>query len=146
MKKQTKQYRRRARKAAVQGACNACEKLDESRAQDWTKFLADEPTAITAEMLASRYQNIGNLQTKDLAQPIVNIQNAPAAPDPVGLQNVATLLGKGDLFKDAMGLAGTQNLAKDAMTGSQEMAKVGAEAQTDPGRRGRSCGAIKEFV
>ena len=101
MKKQTKQYRRRARKAAVQGACNACEKIDESRAQDWTKFLTDEPTAITPEMLASRYQNPGNLQTKDMAQNIITLQNAPAAPDPQGMNALAGILNNGGLFRDA---------------------------------------------
>ena len=38
---------------------------------------------------------------------------------------------KSDLFKDAMGLEGTQGLVKDVMAGSQDMAKEGQKNASD---------------
>jgi hypothetical protein len=82
----------------------------------------DEPTAINPLDTGTRYQNPGNLQPKDMQQPIINIQNAPAAPDPQGLSGVLGLLGTQGLFKDMTGLEGTQNIALQGMLGNQQAA------------------------
>jgi hypothetical protein len=102
--------------------CNACERIDEDSSQDWSIFKTDEPTAINPLDTGSRYQNPGNLQPKDMQQPIINIQNAPAAPDPTGLSAALGLLGTQGLFKDMTGLEGTQNIALQGMLGNQQAA------------------------
>ena len=63
--------------------CDACEKVADDTSQDWKlkspspsgKAGLGLPTAIKPLDTASRYQNPGNLQTKDMQQPIINIQN-----------------------------------------------------------------------
>jgi hypothetical protein len=108
---------------AVMGACNSCEKIDNTR--NW-KFqenpIPDKPTQIQPVSLDSRHDaNFGNnLQTKDFAQPIVNIQNAPAAPDFGGTAGILGLMGKSDMFRDMAGLDQTQ---KNALAGLQEAYK-----------------------
>jgi polyhydroxyalkanoate synthesis regulator phasin len=52
----------------------------------------------------TRRADPGNLQPKDFPNPVVNIQNAPALPDPSGLQSILQLIGKGDSFRDLTGL------------------------------------------
>ena len=114
---------------AVQGACNSCEKIDNTR--NW-KFqenpIPDKPTQIQPVSLDSRHDtNFGNnLQTKDFAQPIVNIQNAPAAPDFGGTAGILGLMGKSDLFRDMAGLDQTQ---KNALAGLQEAYKSANASQ-----------------
>jgi hypothetical protein len=95
---------------------NSCEEIDETR--HWR--FSDEPcgtspTAIEPVSTASRRSNPGDLQVKDLPASIINMQNAPAAPDPTGLAAAYGLLGKGDSFRDLTGLAGTQANALGAL-------------------------------
>jgi hypothetical protein len=114
---------------AVQGACNSCEKIDNTR--NW-RFqenpIPDKPTQIQPVSLESRHDvnAAANLQTKDFAQPIVNIQNAPAAPDFNGTAGILGLMGKSDLFRDMAGLDQTQ---KNALAGLQEAYKSANASQ-----------------
>lgn len=107
---------------AVQGACNACEKIDDTRFWDWEVAKTDEPTAIGPVSTDSRYQAPQSATPTALPPAIVAFQNAPAAPDPQGLGGALALLGKGDAFRDATGLAGTQQAAVTAMTSAQAAA------------------------
>ncbi|MEY4925737.1 MAG: hypothetical protein RI894_173, partial [Bacteroidota bacterium] len=104
---------------AILGACNAAELIDDTRAQDWTKFTADEPTGINPLDTSSRYQAPPNMTAKDMPQPIVNIQNAPAAPDPQGMNALSGILGNSNLFRDATGME-----ALSKLTGEQQRAVV----------------------
>jgi hypothetical protein len=113
---------------AVQGSCDACEDVKPDSSQDWTKFTTDEPTAInplTAPVpTVSQYK----ADLKDFAPPIVQIQNAPAAPEPgSGLAGVAALLGKSDIFKDVTGLNQNQKNALETFTKTQDSAKAFAQ-------------------
>jgi hypothetical protein len=65
---------------------------------------------------ASRYQSPPDLTAKDMQQPIINIQNAPAAPDPTGIGAMSGLLATQNLFKDLTGLEGTQKIALERET------------------------------
>ena len=112
---------------AVQGACNSCEKIDDTRFWKWEEHPIDEPTAINPISTDSRRSDLGNLTPKDFATPIVNIQNTPSAPDPQGLANALLLMGKADMFKDITGLTETQKNALTALTSNQEAAKSFAE-------------------
>lgn len=101
---------------AVMGACNSCEKKDDTRFWRWEESpIPDSPTAIAPVSTDSRRADPGDLQAKDLPPPMVQIQNAPAAPDPTGLAAAFNLLGKGDAFRDMAGLAGTQGLTMEGL-------------------------------
>ena len=101
---------------SVMGKCNSCEKIDETK--HWRfddEPCGTKPTAIDPLSTTSRRSDPGNLQSKDLPTNLINMQNAPAAPDPTGLATALGILGKGDLFKDMTGLAGTQANALGAL-------------------------------
>jgi hypothetical protein len=91
---------------SVMGKCNACEEKDNSRFWKWEESpIPDSPnTQILPLNTDTRRADPGNLQPKDFPTPVVNIQNAPNVPDPVGLQGLLALLGKGDAFRDLTGL------------------------------------------
>ncbi len=91
---------------SVMGKCNSCEEKDESRFWRWEESpIPDSPnTQILPLNTDSRRADPGNLQPKDFAPPVVNIQNAPNLPDPTGLQGILQLIGKGDAFRDLTGL------------------------------------------
>jgi len=116
---------------AVMGTCNSCEELDYTKAR-FNGFAAEEePTEIEPVSTASRRADPGDLQAKDFAAPIVAFQNAPNALDPTGVGAALELLGKGDSFRDASGLAATQANALAAMTrnadGAEAMARISAD-------------------
>jgi hypothetical protein len=114
---------------AVQGACNACEKIETDRLQDWTKFPnTDEPTSISPVVVPTPSVADWKAAFKDLATPIVNIQNAPAAPAPgAGLAGLSDALTKSGVFKDITGLdANQQNVIRTYLS-NQENAKAFGE-------------------
>ena len=116
---------------AVIGKCNSCEEKDESRFWRWEESpIPDSPnTQIDPISLASRRADPGNLQPKDFPAPVVNIQNAPAVPDPTGLQAALQLVGKGDSFRDLTGLSENQKNALAAFQKSLDTAQAfGKEA------------------
>jgi hypothetical protein len=97
---------------AVMGSCNSCELKDDARFWRWEESPnPDEPTAINTIGTDSRATPPPDLTPKDFPTPIVNIQNAPAAPDPTGLAAALQLLSKPDLFKDITGLEENQKNA-----------------------------------
>lgn len=115
---------------AVMGHCNSCEKIEEDRFWRWEESpIPDSPTAINPISTDSRRADPGNLQPQALPNPIISIQNAPAAPDPTGLSGVLGLLGKGDVFRDVTGLAENQKNALAALQASFDATKTfGQEA------------------
>jgi GH25 family lysozyme M1 (1,4-beta-N-acetylmuramidase) len=109
---------------AVQGRCDACEKVEENTSQDWDKFRPDEPTAINPVTTPVPTVTDWKAAFKDFATPMVNIQNAPAAPAPgAGLAGLSTLLGKSDVFKDITGLDENQKNALQTYLSNQQNAK-----------------------
>ncbi|MEP7110179.1 MAG: hypothetical protein ABI760_19440 [Ferruginibacter sp.] len=117
---------------AVQGACDACEKVKENTSQDWEKFKPDEPTAINPVTVPVPTVTDWRAAFKDFATPIVNIQNAPAAPAPgAGLAGVTDLLGKSDVFKDITGLDQNQKNALQTYLSNQQNAKDFAQMAKD---------------
>lgn len=117
---------------AVQGACDACEKVKDNSSQDWTKFGTDEPTAINPVVVPTPTPTDWKAAFKDFATPIVNIQNAPAAPAPgAGLAGLSDLLGKSDIFKDITGLDANQKNAMATYLSNQENAKAFAQMAKD---------------
>ncbi len=119
---------------AVMGHCNSCEEKDESRFWRWEESpIPDSPTAINPISTESRRADLSILSPQQLPNPVLNIQNAPAAPDPTGLAATLGVLGKGDLFRDVTGLDQTQKNALAALQGSlqatEALAKEGAKLE-----------------
>ena len=115
---------------AVMGKCNCCEEIDETRHWRFNEVpCGSQPTPIEPVSTESRRSDVGNLQVKDLPSSIINLQNAPAAPDPTGLTAAFNLLGKSDVFKDMTGLAGTQaNAIKALETTSKSVTELAGMA------------------
>lgn len=117
---------------AVMGACDACEKVKENTSQDWDKFKTDEPTPINPVTTPVPTVTDWKAAFKDFATPVVNIQNAPAAPTPgAGLAGLSDLLGKSDVFKDITGLEGNQKNAMQTYLSNQQNAKDFAQMAKD---------------
>jgi hypothetical protein len=111
---------------AVMGACNSCEKKDETRFWRWEESPnPDEPTPINAiDTNPPQRSDPGDLKAAPFPTPMINIQNAPPAPEPgATLTGALGLLGKTDLFKDITGLEGTQKNALQAMLSAGENAR-----------------------
>ena len=109
---------------AVMGACNSCEFKEEERFWRWEESpIPDQPPAILPVSTDSRRADTPDLTAKDFPSPIINLQNAPAAPDPTGLSGALQLLGTPNLFKDITGLEGTQKNAAAALEGALNTAQ-----------------------
>ena len=121
-------------------SCNACE-----RHAGTTDWVLDNPEPELADLPASLLQSrrAKPMQTTPTAFPetIINLQNAPDAPEPMGLDRVIGAVTTSDSFRDMAGLAGTQenvraglqsatNLASGFgnMAHQQAMAKIEADA------------------
>ncbi|MFI0446842.1 hypothetical protein [Actinomadura sp. 6N118] len=119
---------------AMQGACNACEQIDESRFWRWDKEPipeADRLTPIEPVSTASRATPVEGLTPTALPSPLVSIQNAPDLPDPLGLRDALNVLAKGDLFKDITGLTQTQKNALAAFKGALDTAEFFGKQAAD---------------
>ncbi|MCO8269652.1 hypothetical protein M1L60_03490 [Actinoplanes sp. TRM 88003] len=106
---------------AVMGACNACERIDDSRFWRWEDYPLDEPPAIGPTSTDSRSDAPPDATPTPYPAPIVNVQNAPSAPDPSSLSTIAQLLGQ-ESFRDLTGLTGTQANAAAAYKQNLESA------------------------
>ncbi len=137
---------------AVKGSCDACEPVQPDTSQDWDVFKTEEPTAIQPIITPTPALTDWKAVFRDLAQPIVNIQNAPALPAPAaGLAGLNELLGKDSTFADITGLAGTQSNAMQTYQSNQEnvralaeMAKGLASQEHNTSNSDKIVGAIKD--
>ena len=117
---------------AIQGACDSCEMVKPNSSQDWTKFQADEPTAISTVPIPVPTATDWKPSFKDFASPIVNIQNAPSEPAPgAGLAGLSALLSNNSLFKDVTGLDANQKNALATFLSTQDSAKAFAQMAKD---------------
>lgn len=117
---------------AVQGACDACEKVKENSSQDWDKFRTDEPTDINPVTVPVPTVTDWRAAFREFASPLVSIQNAPAAPAPgAGLAGVSDVLGKSDAFRDITGLDQNQKNAMQTYLSNQQNAKDFAQMAKD---------------
>lgn len=99
---------------AILGDCNGCEEIDDSRYWRWTDAGMLAPPEIEPVDTGSRADDEEALTPTPLPTPLVQIQNAPELPTPVGLADVFKVLAKPDIFTDITGLEGTQKNAKAA--------------------------------
>jgi len=109
---------------SVMGACNSCERKEEERFWRWEESpIPDSPAVIQPVSTDSRRAEPPDLTAKDFPPPMINLQNAPAAPDPTGLAAALQLLGNPNLFRDMAGLEGTQKNAVAALQGAFDTAQ-----------------------
>lgn len=119
---------------AVMGKCNSCEKKDETRFWRWEESpIPDSPTTINP-INTPVPQNIQpNLQGRDFPSPIINLQNAPALPDPQGYGSLVQLLSNPNLFRDITGLTENQRNAlaafQTSMNGAQSFAGMAKDLE-----------------
>lgn len=117
---------------AVMGACNSCEKIDDSRFWKWEEHPnPNMPTAISPVNADSRRADPGSLAASPLAASQLALQEGRALPDPTGLARALELLGKGDSFRDMAGLAATQANAIQALQLNTEAAQQYAKTAAD---------------
>lgn len=110
------------------GQCDSCEAVKPESSQDWTKFTTEEPTGINPLTAPVPTTTDYNPTIKDFAQPMVQIQNTPATPDPgVGLKAITDLMGKADIFKDITGLDANQRNALQTFLSNQDNVKSMAQ-------------------
>lgn len=101
---------------AVMGSCNSCEERDDTRFWRWEESpCPDEPTPIEAVSTESRRAEPPDVRPTPFPSPIINLQNAPAAPDPTGLAAALQVLGNPNLFRDITGLTENQRNALAAL-------------------------------
>jgi len=108
---------------AILGECNSCEIRDDTRFWDWSseEIPGNDPTLIEEIDTASRRQEPPDTTPGALPNPVVAIQNAPAAPDPISIAALGNLLTKENLFKDVTGLEENQ---KNAIAAFQQSLKT----------------------
>lgn len=106
---------------ALMDKCNALE--EHMGSVDWVLNDKDpELTDLGTEALATRRSEPKDMTPTPFQAPIINLQNAPQAPDPSGLGNILSAITKSDSFRDMAGLAGTQANAKAAMEAAASLA------------------------
>jgi hypothetical protein len=115
---------------AVMGSCNSCEDIDDSKFWRWEESPIDEPPSIDPISMATRRVEPTSLTPTAFPTPIVSIQNAPAAPDPIGLKAALDAIAR-QSFTDITGLAATQANAAAAYAKALDTALAfGKEAST----------------
>lgn len=116
---------------AVLGRSNSAERLDATRFWNWQDSpIPLQPPEIAAISMGSRAQGI-DVTPGQLGQPVLNIVNPTALPEPTGLGPMMGALQNGSMFRDMSGLAGTIGLASEtaglsanAATESQRLASA----------------------
>ncbi|WMJ75087.1 DUF2272 domain-containing protein [Cytophagaceae bacterium ABcell3] len=114
---------------AVMGQCNSCEKINEDRFWRWSEEpIPHSPTPIMPVSTDTRRTTPADTDVTSFPNPMVNIQNAPQAPNPQGFGAAAELLGNAS-FRDITGLQGNQANAIKALQATMEAAqKFGTQA------------------
>lgn len=115
---------------AIMDDCNACEEHEGST--DWV--LNDKDPALAdfpAGWMDSRRAEPQGTTPSNMPDSIINLQNAPAAPNPQGFADMLNVLGSSNAFDDKSGLAGTQRNALSALNAAGQLAsKFGGYALT----------------
>jgi hypothetical protein len=112
---------------AVLGRFNCAERIDLTRFWNWQDSpIPILPPEIAPLQAASRAQ-AEDLRPGQLSAPAVQIQAAPALPNPVGLQGVLQSIVAANLFRDMSGQAATIALAQQGLTSTSEAATAGTK-------------------
>jgi hypothetical protein len=113
---------------AVIGSCNSCEEVQERTSQDWDKFGTEQPTGINNLTPPTVVATDWKAVFKELAAPVLSLQQAPAAPAPgAGAAGITDALTKAGVFKDITGLEKNQTSASETYKINSENAVKFAE-------------------
>lgn len=117
---------------AVLGRSNSAEKLDITRFWNWQDSpIPLQPPEISPVATGSR-GTTDDLKPGPLGTPVLGISTPTALPEPAGLSAALGALANGSMFRDMAGLAGTQDLAQEASTGTLNAAsEAGRIASTN---------------
>lgn len=131
---------------SVLGKCESAETIDDSKLWRYEDLkIPYLPTEIQPVSLDSRYQDPGNLQTKDYAQPMINMQTlTPDTLKESALKDAINLMGKSDIFRDATGLQGSQDLVKNAQNQNTQILKNATDAANTAMQMGASYAIEKQ--
>ncbi|HWP34781.1 MAG TPA: hypothetical protein VNM66_04215 [Thermodesulfobacteriota bacterium] len=101
--------------------CNACEKRDVTRFWRWEESPCPEraPT-IEGVRPGSRAQQ-PQVQPSAMPAPVVQVMQAPAAPDPTGLAAAMAVLGRPGIFRDMSGIEELQQLLSGLVSGAVDL-------------------------
>ena len=80
--------------------CCACEERDVTKFWDWTESPCPEKAPTIADIRPGSRRSTVDTSFTDLPPSVVNVVNAPKAPDPSGLSAALNLLGQSGLFRD----------------------------------------------
>ena len=106
---------------AIMDSCVACE--EHEGGLDWVLKDEDpELERLAPDILQSRRAEPQGAEPTPFSQPIINLQNAPEAPQPTGLSGVLSAVTTADAFRDMAGLAGTQANAMGALNQAASLA------------------------
>jgi hypothetical protein len=109
---------------AVLGACNSCEKKDDTRFWRWEESpITDQPMPIATVSTASRRGAPPDLRPDEFPDPIAHYQQVPNSPDPTGLAAALKLIGTPNVFRDLTGLDLNQQAAAAAFSKALETAQ-----------------------
>lgn len=132
---------------AVLGRFNSAEKLDITRFWNWQ----DSPIPIQAPDIAAvqagQHSTATNPVPSSLGQPVLNIVNPPALPDPQGMNAILAAIQNGNMFRDMSGLIETIGLAQAGLNAAQQGAsnasnQAGMNAQVAAQLNEKITGAI----
>jgi len=117
---------------AVLGRSNSAEKLDITRFWNWQDSpIPLQPPEISPVATGSR-GTTDDLKPGQLGAPVLGISAPTVLPEPAGLSAALSALANGSMFRDMAGLAGTQDVAKDASAGTLNAAtEAGRIASTN---------------
>lgn len=115
---------------SILGKCESAETIDDSKLWRYEDLkIPYLPSEIQPVSLDTRFQNPGDLQVKDMATPMINMQTlTPDSLKESALKDAINLIGKGDSFRDTTGLAGNQDLVKNAQNQNTEILKNTTDA------------------
>jgi len=109
----------------AQAVLDPCPALEEHFGNfDWVLNQPDiDPATLTPELLATRRTDpTESLQPSPMPTTLINLQNAPEAPPPAGLQGVLNAVTDADSFRDLSGLAGNQANALASLQAASSLA------------------------
>jgi hypothetical protein len=115
---------------AVLGRSNAAEKLDVTRFWNWQDSpIPLTPPEIAAVSTGSRGE-AEDLRPGQLGQPVVNLVNPTALPEPTSISAILNALAAMN-FRDMSGLAGTQGLVSSAELATLDAATAAGRIASD---------------
>lgn len=102
--------------------CNACEVRDVTRFWKWDESPCEKPPSLEGITPGPRGQT-PSITPTTLPSPVVQVNQPPAAPDPVGLVAALNLLGQPNIFRDMSGMKELENLLAGLASGAVTLAQ-----------------------